>query len=154
MGLAAALTGLALALAGCGSGMTDNPADWHIDPLTAERTGKPNDYLVAPEGAASAEIDAPSPVFETSPEDLMQRFDAALMAEPRTTRLAGSVEAGFATYVQRSRIFGFPDYISAKALSVPDGAVLAIWSRARYGYGDMGVNEARVKRLLEALSAP
>ena len=28
----------------------DDPAAWHVDPTTVERTGKPNDYLVAPEG--------------------------------------------------------------------------------------------------------
>ncbi|MEM6355297.1 MAG: hypothetical protein AAF844_06390, partial [Pseudomonadota bacterium] len=31
-----------------------DPERWHADPATAARTGKPNDYLVAPAGSTTA----------------------------------------------------------------------------------------------------
>jgi uncharacterized protein (DUF1499 family) len=57
------------------------------------------------------------------------------------------------TYVQRSRIIGFPDYITVKAVpmetGLPEaGAGLIVYSRSRYGYGDFGVNRARVEAWL------
>jgi len=126
----------------------DDPARWHVDPATAARTGKPNDHLVAPPGASAAEPDVPSPVWDETPEALMARLDAAAMAEPRTTRLAGSPEAGHVTYVQRSALWGFPDYISVRAVPLDGGAALVLWSRSRYGYSDLGVNAARADRWL------
>ncbi len=55
------------------------------------------------------------------------------------------------TYVQRSRVFGFPDYLTVKAVVMDGGAGLIIWSRARYGRSDFGVNRARVEAWLAAL---
>jgi len=49
-------------------------------------------------------------------------------------------------------MFGWPDYISVRAVAVEGGAALAVWSRSRYGYSDMGVNRARVGRWLAATS--
>ncbi len=58
--------------------------------------------------------------------------------------------------MQRSRVFGFPDYLTVKAVAVDSnagegGAGLIIWSRARYGRSDFGVNQARVEAWLAAL---
>ena len=44
------------------------------------------------------------------------------------------------TWITRSRLFGFPDYTTAEVRS--DG--LYVWSRLRFGKGDMGVNAARL----------
>ncbi len=123
-----------------------DPAVWHVDPMTegaAETTGA---FLVRP-----TDGDLQSPRFERTPQALMTGIDRIALAEPRTERLAGSVEAGHATYVARSKIWGFPDYISVRALPDGDGARLAILSRLRFGQDDMGVNQARVRRWLSAL---
>ncbi len=126
----------------------DDPALWHVDPLSGASTGRPNEARIAPPGGAAADIE--SPVFALTPEALMRRFDAVAMADARVTRLAGGREALFATYVQRSATAGWPDYISVRAVAVEGGAALAVWSRSRYGYSDMGVNRARVERWLAA----
>lgn len=131
----------------------DDPATWHADPLAGARTGQPNDYLVAPAGLGPALPDAISATHPLAAADLMARLDAAALAEPRTRRLAGSPDELWATYVQRSALFGFPDYVSARAVEVSGGSALAVWSRARFGVSDMGVNRARVERWLAA-SAP
>lgn len=129
----------------------DDPARWHVDPLTAERTGRPNDYLVAPEGMAAAPVDRAAGIRDDTPGALMARFDRVARAAPRTAIIGGSVDALYVTYVQRSALIGFPDYVSVRAVPVPGGAALAVWSRSRYGYSDLGVNRARVERWLAAL---
>ena len=48
------------------------------------------------------------------------------------------------TYVHRTTVFGFPDYISVKAVPEGDGAALIVWSRSRYGHSDLGVNKERI----------
>ena len=122
-----------------------DPARWHVDPMTAPPSG-PNSVTVKP-GARR-----PAPVYALTPAELMARLDAAIRATPRTHLLAGSVGTGFATYVVRSLIWGFPDYVSVKVLPAPGGATFALWSRARYGRGDLGVNRARLKRWLAELA--
>jgi hypothetical protein len=118
-----------------------DPAVWHVDPVTAPDPAKPN-WARIPPGA----IIGP-------PGTLAPRLAAALGAEPRLTLLAGRLEDGHATYVQRSRLMGYPDYITVRIL--PDAAgqeTLALLSRSRFGQGDMGVNAARVARLRAALT--
>lgn len=148
-----------LAVLAAGLGLTavamrlvpDDPAAWHRDPLETERTGEPNDYLVAPEGAARAAPDRVASTSPLPPAELMARFDAVALAAPRTQRIAGSPDDLWASYVQRSALFGFPDYISVRAVALPRGSALAIWSRSRFGRSDMGVNEARVEGWLGRL---
>ncbi|MEM6636044.1 MAG: DUF1499 domain-containing protein [Pseudomonadota bacterium] len=120
-----------------------DPARWHVDPLEAPPPGV-SGVLMRPAGG-----DFAGPVFAAPPEVTLAAFDQRISQLPRISRLAGSVEAGHVTYVVRSRLFGFPDYISVRA--VPDGAgsTLAVFSRLRFGLSDMGVNRARLERWLD-----
>jgi uncharacterized protein (DUF1499 family) len=117
-----------------------DPARWNVDPLTAPDPGPRPD-----EGGAKL-VPPEAPIFAASPQSVMEAFDAVAMATPRVTRLAGSVAEGQVTYVARSRLWGFPDYVTIRVLPVPDtgGATVAIYSRQRFGTRDMGVNRARV----------
>lgn len=115
----------------------ENARIWHVDPEHVARTGKPNDFYVAPDGG-----DMVSPVYPMPPEELMARFRKVALSEPRVTILGE--RDGFATFVQRSRLMAFPDYISVKAVKAPGGSQLYVYSRSRYGFSDMGVNKARV----------
>lgn len=119
---------------------------WHVDPATAARTGKPNDYLVADGG------DRPAIISDLPPTEILSRLDAVAMAEPAVTRLAGSPDDGLLTYVQRTRLVGYPDVISVSALPDGSGSRLSVWSRSRFGQSDLGVNRARVERWLAALT--
>jgi uncharacterized protein (DUF1499 family) len=126
-------------------------AVWHVDPLVAPDPGKRNDYRVLPPGMPGA--DEVSPVFLIPAQELETRLDAIILAEPRTGRLAGDPLAAWATYMQRSFLVGYPDYVSVRAVDVGEGrSALAIFSRSRYGYSDWGVNRARVRRWLDALA--
>jgi uncharacterized protein (DUF1499 family) len=110
-------------------------ARWHTDPQQG----------VAGENSHVAKTFLPVP-----PEEALATFDAVVMAEPRTVRLAGSVEEGRITYVSRSRLWGFPDYTTVAAVPGDGGTWLSIHARARFGRSDMGVNAARVGRWLAA----
>ena len=124
-----------------------DPVDWHAYPAAELRSGKPNDFLLAPEGG-----DATAPVYAVEAAALAARLDTFVLHEPRTERLAGSAERGLVTYLQRSLVMGFPDYVTVAFQDLEDGkSTLTIWSRSRFGYSDLGVNEGRVRRWIEFL---
>jgi uncharacterized protein (DUF1499 family) len=125
-----------------------DPARWHVDPVTAERPAFPGAYLMRPDGG-----DAAGPVFALPPADLLAALDRVAQATPRVQVLAGSVADGQITYVARSALWGFPDYVSVRAVPVDGGAQLAILSRLRFGHDDMGVNKARVEDWVAQLQA-
>lgn len=128
----------------------DDPAVWHADPLTTKRTGKPNDYLLAPAGSTAATPDQAGPVLAMAPDALMFLIDS--VATPDGARpIAGSLDEGWVTYVQRSALLGFPDYITVRAISVDGGVTPVIWSRSRFGDSDLGVNAKRVERWLSTI---
>ena len=119
----------------------------HIDPETAERPSVAGHILVRSDG----QID--SPLYEMSPEDLAARLEAIVLDTPRTLHFAGDIDDGFATYVTRSALWGFPDIANVKVVERGEGrAELIILSRLRYGTMDFGVNRTRVENWLERLS--
>jgi uncharacterized protein (DUF1499 family) len=132
----------------------DDPARWHVDPATIAMRGTPNEFLAAPPGTTVAAPHLESEVHATDPRDLLVCFDRIARGHPRVAELAGSIDSLMITYVQRSRIVGFPDYITVKAVPLETGtgeagAGLIVHSRSRYGYGDFGVNAHRVTAWLE-----
>jgi len=104
-----------------------NPGRWHVDPSVASDPGRGG-------------------VLRKVTGDLAA-LDAIIQAAPRVRVLAGAVTVGHITYVTRSRVLGFPDYITVKQI----GPELVILSRLRFGRSDMGVNAARLNRWLESL---
>ncbi|WP_156790727.1 DUF1499 domain-containing protein [Rhodobacter ferrooxidans] len=118
-------------------------AAWHTDPTTAVKPDKPNNWLVAANGDAA-------PVQLTLPPDqAAAKLDAIALASPGTTKLAG--EGLFTTYITRSKLWGFPDFTSVKLTPTATGSELTLFARARFGYSDMGVNQARVENWLAQL---
>lgn len=85
------------------------------------------------------------------PFAVLTKLSAIAADYPRTTVLAGSPDAGRITWVSRSRLMGFPDYITAEAKPSAQGTRLALYSRLRFGNSDLGVNAARLKAWLTAL---
>lgn len=130
-----------------------NAEAWAVEPLGAARDSD-NAALVAPTEAlqpGAGPVDFESPVYDASPKELMLAFDAMALTQPRTRRALGDPGLAQATYVQRSAVIGFPDYITVRALPAPGGATLAAFSRSRYGRSDFGVNKARLSAWLQAL---
>lgn len=127
--------------------VSDDPAEWHVDPLTAPTPSTPNSYRVAPAGS-SIDRNADAPTFAVPVDELAAAFDRVARADDRVEVLAGSAEEGFVTYVQRSAFFAFPDYVSTRFIETDGGSTLAVFSRSRFGQSDLGVNEKRVTRWL------
>ena len=120
-------------------------SEWHVDPEAAGTTG-PGRWLMAEGG------DAPPLILGAPPGRALEAFDA-VAREAGAERLAWEPEAGRATYVDRSRVFGFPDYVSVKAAPDGEGTRLAAYSRLRFGREDMGVNRRRLAAWAEATRA-
>ncbi len=109
------------------------------DPEAAERTGKPNDHLIAPGG------DRESFVSDVAPEEMFEQLEAAFLAQPRTERVEADMDDGRLTLVQRSRLMGYPDVISVRVSPDGAGSRVSVWSQSIYGQSDMGVNRARLQ---------
>lgn len=107
-----------------------NPDHWHVDPIDSSKRMEAG-------------------VLVRMPVDLAV-LHAAMMTAPRVRVLAGSVQDGHITYVARSKLWGFPDYISVKQT----GSNLAVYSRQRFGSSDHGVNARRLLGLAEAIGLP
>jgi hypothetical protein len=130
----------------------DDASEWHVDPLVAPTSGRANAWWVVTDGLGVESPDGRAPSYATSAVDLARSIEAFFLAQPSTSILAGSADHLWSTYVQRSRLFGFPDYISLRVVELDDGGSgIAVWSRSRYGHSDLGVNRGRVEKLLAAL---
>jgi uncharacterized protein (DUF1499 family) len=126
-----------------------------IDFHTLKLTWRPNQYLVLPEGyAAEAKPHRASPVFATGAEPVLEALKRIALAEPRTELVSEDRARHQLEFVQRSKTFRFPDTITVEAVPVgAGGTALAVYSRAKLGIRDFGVNRARVERWLAALAA-
>jgi uncharacterized protein (DUF1499 family) len=133
-----------------------DPDTWHLDPVTAPTPETPNSFRVLAPGAAPGPEEMLSPVYSVPPAQLIQAFDRMALAQPRTERLAGTPDGqGHVSYVQRTALVAYPDYISVRAVPVDEGqSALVILSRSRFGKSDLGVNRARITQWLEALDVP
>ncbi len=122
----------------------DNLAEIHLVPPAGATVDQP---LIGP-GSALFVAE-----FSLPPQDLWPHIQQVALNAPRTKQLAGSPEEGMVSYVSRSLVFGFPDYITV--LVQPDGAGsrVVMFSRLRFGYSDSGVNEARLRDWLAAITA-
>jgi len=81
---------------------------------------------------------------------LAQAFDKMAMDQPNVERLAGSAAELWLTYIARTPVIGYPDYISVRFVPLSGGkSSLAVFSRARFGHGDKGVNRKRMLKWLE-----
>jgi uncharacterized protein (DUF1499 family) len=123
-----------------------------IDFANLELGSSPNQYLIAPaDTTPRAKPDAQSPVFGIPPERLRDAFSAVVAEAPRTKLLGQSDHGMRLSLVQRSAVFRFPDYIDVAILPAGSGSTVAIYSRSRFGYSDMGVNRRRVEDWIVAL---
>jgi uncharacterized protein (DUF1499 family) len=130
----------------------DDPSDWHVDPLVAPTSGRANAWWVVTDGVGVASPDGRAPSYAVSAAELARSVDAFVLSQPSTSILAGSPDQLWSTYIQRSRLLRFPDYVTVRTVDLGDGTSgIAVWSRSRYGYSDLGVNRRRVEMLLAAL---
>ena len=141
---------LSLLLTGCaGKGAEGIPIPPPMDIASLKRPDSPNTALAAPEGF-SPTPDIVTPRYKSTPAALYAAVGKVALAQPRTYAHAAYDDKLQAHFVARSRWFNFPDLI---AVQVTPESGLILWSRSVYGYGDMGVNRARLTTWLAALDA-
>jgi uncharacterized protein (DUF1499 family) len=103
---------------------------------------------MCPPGICNGHAD--SPVFDVSVDQLRQRWQKVVTAQPHVGLLAEDGQQF--DYVQLSERFRFPDIIKVRFISVsPTQSTLAIYSRSVYGKSDFGVNRKRIEAWLAAL---
>ena len=125
-----------------------DPALWHVDPRAVSKPSTPNHWLIRPVGG-----DARPPNYRLDAPTLAKVVDEVVSAQPRTRLVAGSVASGHMTYLTRTPIMGYPDYVSFRVYATEMGASLAVFSRSRFGRSDLGANRARIEAWMEAIDA-
>lgn len=132
------------------------PADLGpVDFSSLVRRTSPNDALAAPAGLGSAKVDVVPPVFAVDVARLKAAVAEAVAAEPRTVRVdTDGSDATTERYVQRSALMGYPDTIVVRYIELPGNrSTLALYSRSKLGYSDLGANGARIVRWLDRVAA-
>ncbi len=144
---------LGLILPGCAApGSNGLPVPALLDVARIERPASPDSALAAPEGWAPRP-DIVTPVYPVPAHALLAAVAHVADTQPRAFRAAAYPDAGQLHWVIRSAVFNFPDIVTAQAMPHnPDGsALLLLYSRSVYGYGDFGVNRQRLMIWLAAL---
>ncbi len=109
----------------------------------------PNQYLICPRELCEHSL-GQSPVYDLSAGELNEKIRQFVTQKPRITVVNTAAENQQLHFIQRSRLFAFPDLITIQVLDHGDGqSTLAIYSRAVYGRKDFGVNKSRIDRWLE-----
>lgn len=116
---------------------------------------KPNQYLALPPGFVStAPPHEESPVFDLPVAVLEQRALKAIRGQPRVMEVAADPARRQYAFVQRTPVLRFPDTVTVRFVDLGDGrSSVAMYSRSKVGYSDLGANEARVGTWLAAIAA-
>ena len=65
-----------------------------------------------------------------------------------------SAESGQLRYIAKTALLGFKDDVDIEIIPIDENATtLAIYSRSRVGYSDLGANQKRVEELIAQLTA-
>ena len=150
------LIGLVLpACAATGAGGLPMPPP--MDMATTVRPTSPNTELAGPaiagtNGATASHQDIVSPLYEIPADRLFAAVSAVAAAQPLTFPAAAYPDRLQAHWVARSKVFNFPDLITAQVLAHgPNASTLVLYSRSVYGRSDFGVNRRRLDAWLAAL---
>lgn len=123
-----------------------------VDFKTLQLPTSPNYYLICPTNYCMATSDEVSPIFQRPIVQVELAWQQVISKQPRTSVLSSDPVAHKYFYVQRSFIFRFPDYITVQFIALSDTTTtMAIYSHAKYGYSDFGVNKKRVKSWVSEL---
>lgn len=124
-----------------------------IDFKTLERPKSPNTHLLAPEDLCEhAEADQPSPHIAATPEAVYAACIAAIDAQKGWKIAHSDAGAGRIHFISTSALMRYKDDVDVLILpNSAEATQLAIYSRSRVGYSDMGANAKRVATLLAAI---
>jgi uncharacterized protein (DUF1499 family) len=122
--------------------------------LSLADDARPNRFLMCPPGLCAGPVHAESPVFPAAPADLRAAWERAAARVPNLRRLDAGEDPMQAEYEARTPVLRFPDTVTVRFMPADGGgSTLAVFGRSHYGYDDLGVNEARIRTLVEATAA-
>ena len=118
-----------------------------------KRPPKPNTCLMAPDGfCLAAETDFAMTELATAPDTLFQALVEMIEADRRWNKLKTSPETRQLKFVATTGLMRFKDDVDIEVIPLENGgSTLAIYSRSRLGYSDLGANRKRVNDLIERL---
>ena len=112
----------------------------------------PNWHLSCPPGAGPSGCRQETPVYNVDVARLRGEFFEVVSAAPRTALIADAPSMNRYRFIQKTRLFKFVDEITVEFLDLGNNrSTLYIFSRARKGWWDLGVNRRRVRRWLKRL---
>lgn len=92
-----------------------------------------------------------APRFPVDAETVLTTLSKIATSDWSVGVVEGSVDEGMITFVARSRVFGFRDFITVKATDESGGSKLSVFARPRFDVYDWGVNKKRLDRWLGEL---
>ena len=137
---------LGVSLAGCETEMTT------MDIRSLETRSTRHDALACPARSCRVTADFESPNFAITERDLLIKVRALIAKEPRTKFVAKDKASQQIVFVQRSRIFKFPDTIWIQPTTHGTETSIIIYSRSNFGYWDLGANKRRVRKWLAKIT--
>ena len=111
-----------------------------------------NAFLACPAGYCGVAEAATSPTFAIDTDRLAEHWASLIARERRIAAAFAKPEERRLVLVQHSAALRFPDVITVEFVALgADRSSLAVYSRARYGRYDFGVNRRRVLAWLDRL---
>jgi uncharacterized protein (DUF1499 family) len=108
----------------------------------------PNYYLVCPPKFCNVTPSEYSPVYPANADDLFNAFNQIISTDPYVHFVNSIPEDGEYFLEQRS-LWGFPDDITIQFIALTEStSTLAIYSKSRRSYIDLGANKRMVNRWL------
>ena len=93
-----------------------------------------------------------APRFPGEADAVLEAFSEIALRDWGVHIVQGSVDEGMITFVARSKVFGFRDFITVKAVDEAGGVTkLSVFARPRFNVYDWGVNQKRLDRWLGEL---
>ncbi|MEP5153902.1 DUF1499 domain-containing protein [Planktotalea sp.] len=108
---------------------------------------------LAPSDAARWHVSLVGKTEKTFAGGVIRSIDVGITALDKVVQqsgarvLAGSAAEGHVTYIARTKLIGFPDYVTVQTV---DGKTM-IYGRLRFGRSDLGVNGKRIDAWLAQL---
>ena len=117
---------------------------WHLDPDSITYINANNSFLLNHKNKGAE-------TFNIGANALFNNLNDIILND-NCEKVFGDINLGLITYVCRSKVFGFPDYISisVKKLDVNKSSMSA-FSRSRFGRYDFGKNKQRIQKWLTEL---
>tara|TARA_B100000767_G_scaffold430_1_gene380 strand:+ start:2033 stop:2479 length:447 start_codon:yes stop_codon:yes gene_type:complete len=117
---------------------------WHLDPDSITNVNINNSFLLnyANKGTKTFNLEV----------NALFNILNNIIINDNCEKVFGDINLGLITYVCRSKVFGFPDYVSInfKNLGINKSS-LSIFSRSRFGRNDFGKNKQRIQEWLTEL---